>query len=118
MRLLIILVSFLFVGSSSLAAQQLCGTHPNSEGFDLQTSRLLNNLRAVKDGVPTPRDVSFVPIRFHVGARNDGSGRISASKVLDQLCELNEDFAPYDIQFFLAGGSINFHQQHHLLRKP
>ncbi|MGH1437760.1 MAG: zinc-dependent metalloprotease [Lewinella sp.] len=108
MRLLIIFVSFLFLGSSSLAAQQLCGTHPNSEGFDLQTSRLLNNLRAVKDGVPTPRDVSFVPIRFHVGAKNDGSGRISVSKVLDQLCELNEDFAPYDIQFFLAGGNINF----------
>lgn len=108
MRLLIILVSFLLVGSSSLSAQHLCGTHPDSEGFELQQSRLLHNLRAAAEGTATPRDVSFVPIRFHVGAKNDGTGRISVNKVLDQLCELNEDFAPYDIQFFLAGGNINF----------
>lgn len=108
MRLLTFLVGFLMVGSSSLTAQHLCGTHPYSEGFELQQSRLLHNLRAVAEGTVTPRDVSFVPIRFHVGAKNDGTGRISIGKVLDQLCELNEDYAPYDIQFFLAGGNINF----------
>ncbi|WP_367389217.1 T9SS type A sorting domain-containing protein [Lewinella sp. LCG006] len=108
MRLLLILVGFLSIGSLSLSAQHLCGTHPDSEGFELQKSRLLHNLRAAAEGTVTARDVSFVPIRFHVGAKNDGTGRISVNKVLDQLCELNEDFAPYDIQFFLAGGNINF----------
>lgn len=108
MRQLTIILSLLFIGSLGLSAQQVCGTYPGSEGFELMKARLQNNLRNVAEGTVTARNVSFVPIKFHVGARADGSGRISVSKVLDQLCELNEDFEPYDIQFFLAGGQINF----------
>jgi hypothetical protein len=108
MRQLTIILSLLFIGSLGLSAQQLCGTHPGSEGFELLEARLISNKRAVAEGTASARDVSFVPIKFHVGARADGSGRISVNKVLDQLCELNEDFEPYDIQFFLAGGQINF----------
>lgn len=94
----------------SISAQQIhsCGTTPFSEGFELQTERLIQNIRRAAEGVITTRNTSYVPIKFHVGARADGSGRLSAQSVLDQLCELNEDFAPIDIQFFLADGTINF----------
>ena len=85
-----------------------CGTTPWSEGYELQKDRLLNNLRQAAGGVFTARNTTYVPIKFHVGAQNDGTGRLSAQRVLDQLCELNEDFAPLDVQFFLADEEINF----------
>ncbi len=94
----------------SVQAQAIhtCGTTPWSEGFELQKDRLLHNLRQAASGTVVARNTTYVPVKFHVGARNDGSGRLSATRVLDQLCELNEDFASLDIQFFLADGSINF----------
>lgn len=94
--------------STQAQAIHSCGTTPWSEGFELQKDRLLNNLRRVASGTTVARNTAYVPVKFHVGARNDGSGRLSATRVLDQLCELNEDFAPLDIQFFLADGTINF----------
>ena len=103
---------FLLVAMLPFATQaqmiHSCGTTPYSEGFELQKDRLRNNLRLAAQGTYSARDISYVPIKFHVGARNDGSGRISHQKVLDQLCELNEDFAPLDIQFFLADGTVNY----------
>ena len=47
------------------------------------------------------RETVYVPIAFHLVARNDGSGRVNESDVLNKLCELNQDFADTDIQFFL-----------------
>lgn len=94
----------------TVEAQEIhsCGTNPWSEGFELQKDRLLNNIRRAASGTVVARNTAYVPVKFHVGARNDGSGRLSATRVLDQLCELNEDFADLDIQFFLADGTINF----------
>ncbi len=78
------------------------------DGYDHQKDRLLQNIRSAASGTYTARNTIYVPIKFHVGANNDGSGRLSAQRVLDQLCEINEDFAALDIQFFLADGEINF----------
>lgn len=85
-----------------------CGTTPLSEGYELQKERLLHNIRQAASGTFSARNTTYIPVKFHIGARNDGSGQLSPQRVLDQLCELNEDFAPLDIQFFLADGTINF----------
>ena len=85
-----------------------CGTNPSIEGFAQQKARLLRNIRQAASGTTTVRNTTYVPVKFHIGARNDGSGRLNPQRVLDQLCELNEDFASLDIQFFLADGEINF----------
>ncbi|MEL7249577.1 MAG: zinc-dependent metalloprotease [Bacteroidota bacterium] len=83
-------------------------TTPWIDGYEDQKDRLLQNIRQAAGGTYTARNTIYVPVKFHVGARNDGSGRLSAQRVLDQLCELNEDFLDLDIQFFLADGEINF----------
>ena len=54
-----------------------------------------------------PRSTSYVPVKFHLVAKNDGSGRLSYSKVLEQLCKINDDFAPLDIQFYIKD-NVNF----------
>ncbi len=79
----------------------ICGV--GHEDIKIITERLLENkadLAQNKNRVRF-RETIYVPIVFHLVARNDGSGRISETAVLDRLCELNEDFEGTDIQFFL-----------------
>lgn len=51
-----------------------------------------------------PRSTVFVPIKFHLVAKSDGTGRVAEKDVLNQLCLINEDFSPQNIQFYLKGG--------------
>lgn len=110
MRKVLLSFSFLLAVSFSLQAQHhVCGNHPDAEGFEQDYNRLKYNLRMISEGAnATARDVSYVPVRFHIGGRNDGTGRRSEMQLLDQFCELNEDFEPYDIQFFLADNAFNY----------
>lgn len=65
--------------------------------------RLKANLEIIKNGAfIEQRSTTYVPVKFHLVAKNDGQGRLPYRLVLDQLCELNEDFAPLDIQFFIS----------------
>lgn len=89
-------------------AQHVCGTDYRSEGYESMKNRLLTNIRTAAANPGTARNTMYIPIKFHVGARADGSGRISEGNLLDMLCELNEDFAPHDMQFFLSGGTVNY----------
>ena len=56
-----------------------------------------------------PRDgeVLYLPLQIHSVGADDGSGRMDERQLLAAFCTLNEDFAPTDIQFYLAG-PINF----------
>ncbi len=96
----------MLLGASFASAQQYtppCGTV--GEMAEELTVRLLQNIAtlAANDGV-NYRDVQYVPVRFHLVAKNDGSGRLSEHKALDQLCALNEDYAEMDIVFYLKNG--------------
>lgn len=48
-----------------------------------------------------------IPVKFHVYANTDGSGKIPITAILNQLCILNRDFAEYKMRFYLSG-DINF----------
>jgi hypothetical protein len=108
-QILFLLVCLSFATAQAQTAPQgVCGTDYRSEGYDLLDTRLTANLRTAASGPVAARNTAYVPIKFHLGARNDGSGRPNENDVLDQLCELNEDYLPYDIQFFLADGTFNY----------
>ena len=79
-----------------------CGTIGHlAEGI---VPRLLKNKEMIRKGhLKTPTTTTYLPIKFHLIAKDDGSRRISITKVLDQLCEINEDFSDMDIQFFVKG---------------
>lgn len=89
-------------------AQHVCGTDYRSEGYETMKDRLLSNIRTAAANPGAPRTITYIPVKFHIGAKTDGTGRISESNLLDMLCELNEDYAPYDFQFFFAGGTFNY----------
>jgi len=106
--LLLSLALLLFATAQAQRPQTgVCGTDSRIEGYDFMAARLTANLRTVATGAVSARNISYVPIKFHIGSRNDGSGRLNENNILDQLCELNEDFASYEIQFFLADGTYN-----------
>ena len=48
--------------------------------------------------------ITYVPVKFHIITKTDGSKGVSEQVVLDALCHLNEEYADQDIQFFIYGG--------------
>ena len=110
MRQLTIIITFLL--AFHLQAQEengmWCGSFSSIEEHELQTERLLDRVRSLQNSTGQSREVVYIPVKFHLSARSDGSGRVSEGKVLDQLCELNEDYAPYEMQFYIADGTFNY----------
>lgn len=49
----------------------------------------------------------YVPISIHVLNNDNGNASFSTQKILSNFCQLNEDFAPSNIQFFIEG-DINY----------
>ncbi|HMQ49138.1 MAG TPA: T9SS type A sorting domain-containing protein [Saprospiraceae bacterium] len=91
--------SFIFAQQN----QGWCGTV--GEHADAVMERLIANQEALAENPIVFRDeVSFVPVKFHLIGRTDGTGVISKHRVLDQLCDLNEDFASMDLQFYVRAG--------------
>ena len=66
--------------------------------------QLMANKALVQSGLVQFRETVWVPIKFHLVARNDGSGRVMERDLLNQLCILNEDFFAMDIQFYIEDG--------------
>lgn len=63
--------------------------HPND--FKGDVSSLRNN-------------TIYVPIKFHLTANDNGTGRLDYIHVLNQLCILNRDFASSNIVFYIYEG--------------
>lgn len=80
-------------------AQSFCGTVTD----EATIQRLKENIRNADLNV-TRSGVTFVPITFHLIAEDDGTGRITEERVLENFCKLNADFAPYNMQFYIPNG--------------
>ncbi|NND33117.1 MAG: T9SS type A sorting domain-containing protein [Saprospiraceae bacterium] len=46
-------------------------------------------------------EVVYLPITVHSVGKSDGSGHYPLLRIFESICRLNEDFAPYKIQFYL-----------------
>lgn len=80
-----------------------CATY-GDEG-EMVFKRLQENKTFLKQNPIFSRNATiFVPVKFHLVARNDGTGRVKERDVLDQLCAINEDFSEMDIQFYIKDG--------------
>lgn len=91
----VFLVSCLLLSVSASHAQW-CGT----KGEEL-VARLLENKAALRESPVQFRSTRYVPIKFHLVGRNDGTGRARFRNVLEQLCVMNNDYAPLGIQFYI-----------------
>ncbi|MEL6718743.1 MAG: hypothetical protein AAFP82_08510, partial [Bacteroidota bacterium] len=100
MRSVLTFLSLLF--ASTMIAQHNFSCGMNKDGVKLLEERLLHyKIQLKTNQVESRSEISFIPIVFHLIANDKGLGRVAESNLLDQLCQLNEDFASQRIQFYI-----------------
>lgn len=95
-----------FSGFNAAKAQEMkmshiCGTHDQ----DALTDRIKFNRELEAKGLLADENrgaKKYVPVKFNIIAKADKSGRISESKILENLAQMNKDYADQDIVFYLA----------------
>jgi len=105
MKKIIFLAVSLVLTLNSAFGQQARGVCGNSTEDQLEfQDRLLQHIATLENGIQaTDRDViQYVPVHFHFVGDASGNGKHLERKVLDQLCDLNEAYAPMDIRFYLS----------------
>lgn len=102
MKKISVLIVLLTVVVSMTNAQKsaFCGTTE----FGAIAERLKANQAYLKKNPVSEREVKWVPVKFHIIAKSDGTGAVQEHKVLDMLCGMNEFYAPLDIQFYIKDG--------------
>ena len=100
----------LYVSIAGVAQERsICGT--SSEALQMIQQRLIANkerLKATKNhSASRSQEDIFIPLKFHLVARNNGFGRASGTDLLDQMCTLNETFLELGMQFYIKDG-VNF----------
>ena len=79
-----------------------CGTSQADQA--LIKARLMENRRIIMNQTVSQRNsnsTKYIPVTFQIVGDNDGNGYVNAKKVLDMLCDLNNDFADQNIVFFM-----------------
>ena len=83
---------------STLRAQEItpCAT-------PAEKSEWLIRYQRNKPSFPRTFDTIYVPMTIHLLGDDSGAGYFPLRKVLDDVCALNEDFAPSGIRFYIEG---------------
>lgn len=98
----------LFFTPLSIKAQQATAK-PTVCGLSTQDADILYNemiaLRERHPIVAPMRAVAYVPVWFHLVAKDDGTGRIGMNKILEMLCEWNRLYSVngVELQFYIKG---------------
>ncbi len=103
-RLTLLIGCFLLLGYLPINAQELRGVCGNTYADQMsQIDRYLVNKKIAKTNPSKSRNaITYIPIQFHIVTRNNGTGGIQITDMLDQLCLLNEKFGAFDIIFYQA----------------
>lgn len=99
-----LLIGCLLLGFLPMNAQALRGVCGNTYADQMsQIDRYLVNKRIAKTNPSKSRNaITYIPIQFHLITRNNGTGGIQITDMLDQICLLNEQFGAFDIIFYQA----------------
>lgn len=94
-----LLVAAAVLSANSAFAQHKCGVS-YEDGMKLR-AQMQANRNEMRDYVFERNAITYVPVRFLLVAKSDGSGRTSERAGLQALCRLNEAYLDQDIQFYL-----------------
>ena len=95
-----IVVIFCLLSSSVLLGQKSIRGFCATEGAAF-LPRLAENIQQIEYTTVTERMTKYIPITWHIIGKNDGSGRVTMKKILEQMCALNEDFEVVDFHFYI-----------------
>ncbi len=79
-----------------------CGTGHDDQ--ELIVQRLFEN-RLRTRGIDFERrgGTIWIPVVFHLVALSDGTGRVNEKDVFENLCRMNDHYAPMNVRFFIDG---------------
>ena len=100
MKKTLLLLSF-FVFTGTLLAQTSYDVHPC--GTAPEKTEWLKKYQANRDAFPKSDETLLIPVTIHIVGKESGTGFFQVDNVLAAFCTLNEDFAPANIQFYIAG---------------
>lgn len=107
-KLLFALAAMATFTTNSIAQNmsEMCGT----TDWHLIDARLVENVRAADAGIYNSERAmaKYVPIKFHLIAKKDGTGRLAEAKVFENLCQLNKDYQDQNFIFYMADGTISY----------
>ncbi|MBX2876848.1 MAG: T9SS type A sorting domain-containing protein [Saprospiraceae bacterium] len=104
-KMLSLLICCAFASLSLFSQGHVCGTTG-----DEVMHRLLKNKQALLNNPISPREIRYVPIKFHIVSKTDGTGGVPEAQVFDMLCTANADFADLEMQFYIKDGDFNYIQ--------
>ena len=81
---------------------QWCGTV--GEDAQIIQERLRENKQALYNQPVVMRNIRYIPVKFHLIAKADGSDMVAKHRVLEQLCMLNAHFEEMGLQFYIYNG--------------
>ncbi len=94
-----LLVTAIIFTSVAAQAQHYCGVSTEMGANIME--QMQSNRNEMRDYVHTRGAITYVPVRFFLVAKSDGTGRASERAGLQTLCHLNENYLDQDIQFYL-----------------
>lgn len=95
-----------FITSMTLA-QDNCAT-PFIAKTQLTWQKKILSLRTRTQPARLASSIQYIPIRFHVVRRNDGTGGISLSSLNQSLVLLNQAYQPAGIAFYMCGAAPHY----------
>ncbi len=99
--------TYFFVLLSLLSLTMLHAQQPHSCATPAEKSEWLIQYQRNKQAFPRTFDTIYVPMTIHLLGNDSGAGYFPLNKVLNAVCELNEDFASSGIRFYIEG-AINY----------
>lgn len=108
----------LLFGSSAIFAQHVCGTSTQTQ-YDARERLFQNRIDAANQTeTAASRDVTvYVPIKFHIVRRSDGTLGTTFNRVLSLLCQINNYYADQDMIFYI-NFPINYVDNTNLYNNP
>lgn len=99
-----ILSLLIIFGAYLTAAGQWCGTTETEQIKE----QLLKNKRAFLENGIKRGGKTYVPIRWHIVRKSDGTGGVTELAIDEQMCELNDSYTDANIVFFIKDKSYNY----------
>lgn len=102
------LALMLLISGATFGQQRhVCGvSHDDQLGM---IERLEDFNKRIANGTAVRSDEPvYIPVKFHLVATNDGSGRVKASEVLQQMAVMIRDYAEMNLHLYLDDEELNY----------
>ena len=118
MKIFVTLFSILLSSLSVFSQMNFNGACGTSESYAAVKNLLESKALYKKLEFSHTETIKYIPIKFHLIAKNDGTGRVKEYDILKQLCILNEDFSSTDFQFYAKDADFSYVNSSNIYDEP